>query len=438
MNLTRNQTIIIGVAGLIALFFILLFLGLIPGLKAPGSGGGTLNPGSQTKIDFWGVAEVNNANAIQSVINEYSKINNAVSISYRQFDNADTYEKTLLNALATNQGPDILMFHNTWLPKHLSKLASVPETIFNLGYLAQLFPDIIKSDFVSQNKIYALPLYIDTLALIYNKDIFNSKSIALPPKTWSDFQSLIPQLRELNTLNQITKPAAAIGGSNKSIDTASDILNLLMLQFGSQFINQSSGEVSFGNQGLAAFNFYLSFANPSSQYYTWNDNLTSSIDSFSQGDLAMIFNYNFILRLIKAKNPYLNIRVSNLPQFYPDQADKIKNYANYWGLAVSKQSKNQIAAWNFIVSAAANYQIAEVYLTTSGQPPALNFLIEKYKDDPNLGVFVRQALTSDSWPQPDNVAIKTIFSDMISSVLSGQLNSKQALDQAQNQINELK
>jgi len=436
MNLTRNQIIIVGIVGLVVLFFVLLFLGLIPGLKPPGGNGGT-GPGAQTKINFWGVSEANNGNAIRSVIDEYSKINNSVTINYRQFDDIDTYEKTLLNALSSGQGPDILMFHNTWLPKHYDKLVSVPETIFNLGYLGQLFPDIINSDFVSQSKIYALPLYIDTLALIYNKDIFNSKSIAIPPKTWSDFQSLIPQLRQLNALNQIAKPAAAIGGSNKSIDSASDLLNVFMLQFGSQFIN-SNGEITFGNQGLAALNFYLQFANPSSQYYTWNDNLTSSIDNFSQGDLAMIFNYNSKLNLIKAKNPYLNIKVSALPQFYPDQATKIKNYANYWGLAVSKQSINQVAAWNFIVSITANPQIAEVYLKTSGEPPALNSLIEKYKDDPNLGVFARQALTSFSWPQPDNTSVKTIFSDMISSVLNGQLDSRQAITQAENKINELR
>ncbi len=436
MNLTRTQIIIIGIAGLIVLFFVLVLLGLIPGLKLDG-GGGDIGSGTQTKIEFWGVSEANNNSAILTIIDEYLKINNSVSINYRQFENPDTFEKTLLNALATGQGPDIFMFHNAWLPKHYDKVAPVPETIFNLGYLGQLFPDIVNSDFVSQNKIYALPLYIDTLALIYNKDIFNSKSIAITPRTWTEFQSLIPQIRQLNNLNQITKPAAAIGGSNKSIDSASDLLNALMLQFESKFISQYEG-VNFGNEGLAAFNFYLSFANPNSQYYTWNDSLTPSIDSFSQGDLAMILNYNSSIRLIKAKNPYLNIRVSPLPQFYPDEPDKIKNFANYWGLAVSKQSKNQIAAWNFIVSATTNYQIAEVYLATSGEPPALNSLIEKYKDDPNLGVFARQALTSYSWPQPDSAAIKTIFSDMITSVLNGQLNSKQALSQAENRINELK
>jgi len=109
-------------------------------------------------------------------------------------------------------------------------------------------------------------------------------------------------------------------------------------------------------------------------------------------------------------------------------------WANIGGIAAAFS----ITAWNFIVAITTNPQIAEVYLKASGEPPALNSLIAKYKDDPNLGVFVRQALTSFSWPQPDNAAVKAIFSDMISSVLSGQLNSKQALEQAQNQINALR
>ena len=35
MNLSKNQIIVIGAIGLIVLFFVLLFLGVIPGLKNP-------------------------------------------------------------------------------------------------------------------------------------------------------------------------------------------------------------------------------------------------------------------------------------------------------------------------------------------------------------------------------------------------------------------
>jgi len=436
MSLTRNQIIIIVLAGLIVLFFLLVFFGIIPGLKGPGTGSfGLPGGGYETELIFWGVTEAGDTSAIQLIIEEYLKTNKNVRINYRQFDDVLSYEKTLLNSLATGQAPDIFMFHSSWLPKHYDKVMPVPETFLPLSQFRQLFPTVVEQNFVLNGKVYALPLYIDTLAFLYNKDIFDAKSIALMPKTWQEFQNLISQLRQINILNQIVKPAAALGGSEKNINSASDLLNLLMLQFGSQMIDQY-GKINFGNQGLQALNFYLQFANPSSPYYTWNENLHYSLDSFSEGSTAIIFNYASQIPLIKAKNPYLSIGVTLTPQ--PAGVSQPIDYANYWGLSVSNQSRNSNLAWNFIFSATTNPQISEIYLQAVKKPPALRSLIEKYKNDPELGVFAKQALTARSWPQPDSNVVKQTFSNMIESVLSGRLNSEQALRQAENEINELK
>jgi len=435
MSLTRNQIIIIVLAGLIVLFFLLVFFGIIPGLKGPGTGSfGLPGGGYETELIFWGVTEAGDTSAIQLIIEEYLKTNKNVRINYRQFDDVLSYEKTLLNSLATGQAPDIFMFHSSWLPKHYDKVMPVPETFLPLSQFRQLFPTVVEQNFVLNGKVYALPLYIDTLAFLYNKDIFDAKSIALMPKTWQEFQNLISQLRQINILNQIVKPAAALGGSEKNINSASDLLNLLMLQFGSQMIDQY-GKINFGNQGLQALNFYLQFANPSSPYYTWNENLHYSLDSFSEGSTAIIFNYASQIPLIKAKNPYLSIGVTLTPQ--PAGVSQPIDYANYWGLSVSNQSRNSNLAWNFIFSATTNSQVSEIYLQAVKKPPALRSLIEKYKNDPELGVFAKQALTARSWPQPDSNVVKQTFSNMIESVLSGRLNSEQALRQAENEINEL-
>lgn len=442
MSLTRTQIIIIAVAGTIILFVVLLFLGVIPGLRQDGSGGFTIGPSQSTiNLEFWGVFD--DENIIQLITNEYSKNNKDIRINYRHFNDAEIYEKSLINALAAARGPDIFMFHNSWLAKHSDKIVPVPEKFFSFAKLRELFPTVIEQDFVVQEikedssiirKIYALPLFVDTLALFYNQDIFDARAIALSPKTWQEFQSLIPQLRQLNQFNQIVKPAAAIGGSEKSIDSASDLLALLMMQFGSS-MTDSYGRISFGDKGLQALNFYLQFANPASSYYTWNDNLSYSLNSFARQETAIIFNYASQIPLIKDKNPYLNFRVSPMLQIDPAQPI---NYANYWGLAVSNQSKERDWAWHFIISATTNPQIAEIYLKNAQKPPVLRTLIEEYKDDSDLGVFVKQSLSSRSWLRPDNLAIKNIFSEMIESVLSGRLLARTALTQAENQINELK
>jgi len=435
MNLTRTQIIIIGIAAIAVLFFVLIFIGVIPGLKKSGGGSG-YSADNQLQLNVWGVIGGGNFSTINLLVDEYSKIDKNITINYREFDDAEYYEKTLINALATGQAPDIFMFHSAWLPKHYDKIAPFPVSLFPLSQLQQLFPKVVEQDFVGDGRVYALPLYVDTLAFIYNRDIFDAKAVTAPPSTWSEFQSLIPKLRQLNVLNQVSKAAAAIGGSEKSVHAASDMINLLMMQFGNPMTLQQ-GRMSFGPEALTAFNFYLQFANPSGAYYTWNDDLTYSLNSFSQGQTAVIFDYASQIPLIRAKNPYLDIGIAPMPQITDSSQAQPVNYAGYWGLAVSNQSKKQTYAWNFILYATANPDASEIYLQAAQKPPALRTLIEKYKNDTVMGVFARQALTARSWSQPDNNAVKQIFSDMIESVLGGKIASENALQKAQNEINAL-
>src|SRR4030042_2412140 len=105
MNLTRNQVIIIFAVFFVILFFILVISGVIPGLKKNGTGEGWGVSTSREELEFWGVADAGNSSSIQTLINEYLKIDKNTSINYRQFEDAGTYEKALLNALATGQAP---------------------------------------------------------------------------------------------------------------------------------------------------------------------------------------------------------------------------------------------------------------------------------------------------------------------------------------------
>jgi multiple sugar transport system substrate-binding protein len=432
MSFSRNQIIILGVLGLIALFFILVFIGVIPGLKDDPSG-----QGQEITLSFWGIDK---SSAISPVIEAYSASNPGVRIIYKQIS-ADTYEKTLVDALATGQGPDILMFNNNWLLKHYNKVSPAPATQISADKVSQLFPTVVSQNFVSAESVYALPLYIDTLALLYNKDVLDASGIAVLPKTWDEFREIIPAIRKYNQFGQIARPAAAIGGSGKSMDNAGDLINLIIAQFagGANKVVNQDGSVRFGQEALGALNFYVDFANPASVYHTWNDNLGNSLNSFADGTTAMIFDYASSFSKIKARNPYIDFSVSAMPQISADIQPV--NYADYWGLAVSKQSKNSAWAWHFIVSAATNSSIAETYsLDADSQPsfsPALLSLIEKYKNDAKIGIFARQALTARSWRQPDGTETKKIFSNMIESVLNGRATAQNALNEAENAINSI-
>jgi ABC-type glycerol-3-phosphate transport system substrate-binding protein len=428
MNFSRNQIIIIGILGLVAVFFILVFIGVIPGLKEDGPGAA-----QEVSLSFWGT---DRPSSIQPVIDAYSGLNPNVGITYRQITPA-SYEKTLVDALATGQGPDILMFNNNWLLKHGNKITPSPASQISADIVSQIFPVVVSQNFISGGSVYALPLYSDTLALLYNKNILDAAGIAVLPKTWEEFRAIIPSIRRFNQLNQISRPAAAIGGSAKSVDSAGDLLNLIIAQFsgGADKVVSQDGNANFGREALGALNFYADFANPASLYNTWNDSLAYSIDSFADGTTAMIFNYASSFPGIKSKNPYLDFGISAVPQVSSDVQPV--NYADYWGLAVSKQSKNSAWAWNFIVTATTNSSIAENYSRANSLPPALYTLIEKYKNDPVLGVFARQALTARSWSQPDGTEVEKILSNMAEAVINGKTSAQNAVNEAEEAINNL-
>lgn len=419
--MSKNRLILVIVAvlvigGIIALFFF-----------------GTKKPSEELSgnLTFWGVFDSDQA--IGNIISNYRAQHPKVQINYVPLNPA-TYEGDLINSLAGANPPDIFMIHNTWLPKHFNKI--LPFDQFSVDQLRKLYPSVVEQDFAPDGVVYALPLYIDTLATFYNQDVFDNKGVAIPPKTWKDFESLIPKLRELDKLGRIKKPAAAIGGSNKSVNRATDILNLVMLQSGTKMVSDDFARATFKSpEGLEAFTFYTKFADPVNPKYTWNDGLTYSLDSFTNGETAIMFNYAYQTAFLKEKNPFLNFRV--IPMLQPENRTQDVNFANYWGMAVSNKSRNAAVARDFILSLTADPAISQNYLKLTGHPPALRSLINQSLNDPDLGVFAKQALTAHSWPEPDNVAVENIFNDMIDKVLTGRLPVAGALEEGENKVTEI-
>jgi multiple sugar transport system substrate-binding protein len=429
MPLTRNQIAILGAGALVVVFLILLFTGIIPGLRED------VNTGNLPKVQltFWGVFD--DPSVFKNAISRYAQAHQNVRIEYRQMNEA-TYESDLLNALAAGNGPDILMIRNTWIPKHYNKITPVPATQLSFTDFQRSYPAVAIQDFTSQGAIYSIPLYIDTLALLYNRDFFDRKAVALPPTTWEGFEALIPRLREVNqNTGEIVKAAAAIGGSSKSVNRSFDLLSALFLQNDTQMTDAQFTSATFANpQGVQSLQYYLQFANPNSPLYTWNDTLHYSIDNFAEGDVAMIFNYAFQVSALKKKNPFLNVVAAPLPQSNPDSP---VTAANYWGLAVSNKSQNIATAWDFILSLAYNTDSAREYRELSGHPPALRTLINESLNDSALGVFARQALIARSWPEIDDVAVEQSFSNMVDSALRGQSTPSAALQKAEDEVTQL-
>ncbi|MBI4034225.1 MAG: extracellular solute-binding protein [Candidatus Brennerbacteria bacterium] len=402
MSLTRNQIIVIGVAGLLILILILIFAGILPGLKEE-------DPrfNIRTNLEFWGVFD--NVEAYNAALAAYKETYPGVVVNYRRFASVADYERALLDALAAGQGPDVFMLHSRDLPRDVNKLAPVAAAKFTILGLRNLFPQVVESDFVSKGAIYALPLSIDTLALYYNRQHFDQAAITSPPKTWEEFEAALPKLKGV------------------AIENAPDIVSLLMLQSGTAMVNDSFTRATFDSrEGEDALNFYVKFAEPESPV---------ALDTFAEGEVSMTFNYASAASRVRAKAPSLNFAVSDAPQ--PQRAQAAIAYPDYWGYAVSRQSRKQNLAWDFILALTANRNNAKFYIDRTGRPPALRSMIDEKLNDPVLNVFARQALIARSWPQADPDEVSKIFSEMVRSVISGGESVSEALDAAEKEVTRL-
>ncbi|HXK35551.1 MAG TPA: sugar ABC transporter substrate-binding protein [Candidatus Paceibacterota bacterium] len=432
--MNKKLYIIVGVlaAIVLALFFYLVFSG-------DGVGGGQNT--QRVQLTFWGVYE--EQAAFRDSITAFRALYPNVSITYTLINYAD-YETRLLQALASGTGPDVWMIHNTWLPQHQDKLLPLPaqmpdsgEPLLTLPQFKQQFADIAEKDLTDQGRIYALPLYVDTLALYYNKDIFNSAGIARAPRTWEEFNEAVKQLTLIDEGNNITRAGAAIGTA-KNINRSTDILSLLFLQSGVPLTDKEKGEADLSNRvnnqdlGLVALRYYTDFADPAKQVYTWNDLQHYSIDAFTEGRAVMMFNYSHQAEVLRDKAPRLNFAVAPMPQLDPNQR---LNYGSYWAVGVSKMSPAPNTAWRF-AHYLTSFTGVVPYLNYTRRPTARRDLIElQKKEGEELAVFDDQVLSATSWWQPDSQKAEQVMADLIDDVNFSRATPERALRSAEDKLN---
>lgn len=375
-------------------------------------------------INYWRVFD--GEDNFKEIIEAYKARHPHVTINYRLL-RYEEYEKEILNALAEDRGPDIFSIHNTWVRKYKSKLSPMPakttmvypvvkgsikKEIINevrttnsltLKGLRDNFAEVVYSDVVIDDKIYGLPLSVDTLAMYYNRDLLNNNGIVQLPAYWNrDFLSTVKKLTRLDSREGIIQSGVAMGGAY-NISRSPDILSVIMMQNGAT-MQSPEGQVTFHqvsqfsrdyNPGLEALRFYSDFANPVKESYSWNETLNNSLDMFISGNLAIMFGYSYDLEVIKSRSPKLNFSVTKLPQIEGTPPTNI-NFANYWLEVVSNKSKYQNEAWNFIQFMTQAEQ-AKKYLEKTKKPAALKILIPEQKDLDEIGVFASQVLTAKSW-----------------------------------------
>lgn len=436
--------------------------------------GSTASDQYKINLEVWGVFD--DSDAYTAIFNAYKQMNPHIGeITYRKLP-VESYKQDLVDALASGNGPDIFMIRNAWTGDFADKMTPAPDGFIPEKNYRDALVDVAASDFIENGQVYAVPVSVDSLALYYNKDIFNAAGIARPPVTWEEVQQITPRLTNVDSFGNIKQSAIALGTAY-NINRSTDIVTALMYQKGSSLLGNNLNGINFNDDASqSALTFYDQFADIRSPYYTWNPTLHYSLDAFSEGTLAMMVNYSWQYPALKQKNAKLNIGIAPLPQF--EGADP-QNQANYWAYGVSKNksytpdpnqkntlSKDQyekareFESWQFLRYFAfakdksaltlqnaltgntkdftTTLDPADTYLKKTEKPAARRDLISEQQTDVVLAPFASGNLIAKNWFQGDVEAVEGILAEMINDISTGKTALSQALTTAGQRIQALR
>jgi ABC-type glycerol-3-phosphate transport system substrate-binding protein len=415
------------------------------------------------------------ADVIKPLLDSYQASHPGLQIRlYTKFPSYAQYENGLINEMAEGGGPDILSVPNAWMYRHQKKVAPMPPELMTVDQFRQTFVAVADRDLVRPDgatppslRIYGIPLFIDTLALYYNKRQYEDRlpSKGAPSVLWKDFAQDVTTLTKSDNSSERFEVSGAALGRADNITHGLDILYSIFLQYGASIYSpqhntsvlsstQSAADGTAGNPFFSALQYYTSFALPTSANSSWNQYIAPTtgdreLTLFAKGKVSTIAGYSDSYGKISTLSDALvrqgyksltvkDIGVAPLPQVHDPSVSTNPRavLANYMVETVSRNSTHQKQAWD-LLNFLGSQQSQSYYHQKTHRPTSRRDLLNAQIAEPIYGVFAGQVGFATSMPLYDISGINAIFADAIQSIADGVAAPVAALKNADLLINQL-
>ncbi|TSC93440.1 MAG: Uncharacterized protein Athens101428_677 [Candidatus Berkelbacteria bacterium Athens1014_28] len=437
----------------LAIFFMLTLTGC----------GKTTTTGHKDLV-VWGFVD---PDVFKPIIKDFEKKNSGVTVKYSQRGFNASYENDALNSMTSGEGPDVWAIPNDWVFRHRGKLAPVDNEVLKDKKIdiASTYSDPIIKDNIFDNKLYGLAPGIDVLQIYYNPELYSaaqekalkatrdndeqrqklSKIFNNFPATWDELNQILPWLTTKNGAT-IQVSGIAIGTSN-NVSKSADILSLLMLQNQTKMtsddltqsninlpVKDSSGADVFA--GTNSLNFYASYADPASPYYSWNSQMPNDVQAFVEGKAIMVLNYSSFSGYLNQIYPNFKFQRALIPQI--GDLNPLIDYGSYTTYVVPSISPMTDVAWEFVLFLAGDE--ASTYNSATSQLQATKVTADTTLKARSSGgkptkelVAIAKTWNKGRYP----VEVDTIFNEAISRLNSKSQSAQASLDTAASRITEL-
>jgi multiple sugar transport system substrate-binding protein len=273
--------------GLLVALAAAISLGACGGGDDEESGDTTASGGEPVEIEFWHGQTQGPAELLQEMIDEFNKSHPDVVVSKDSGGvNSDRMLQKVTAGLQADNYPDIAYIYGSDLANLAGgeQLVDLSEAIDNGDLDWDRFVDAGKQAVTVDDVPRAVPAFIDNLAVVYNKKIFDQAGVDYPTDdwTWDDF---------LATAAELNDPDAGIAGfgwpGTGDEDTTWRIWPLIWQQ-GGDIVSEDGDSVGFdGPSGEAALGVVAQAAADGSVYIDSTAGSERMQQLFASGKMAM-------------------------------------------------------------------------------------------------------------------------------------------------------
>ncbi len=290
--------------------------------------------GEMVEIEYWQYFFEARVDAMNELIVQFEEANPDIKVIHNSDIPYDQFRDKIAASAPANVGPDVVTLFYGWVPAWVEAgyLVPLPEEAFPAEIIETEFsPMVANSKF--QGQYWTVPTAVRTLALFWNKDLFEAASLdpETPPSNLVEFLDYAKQLTQYDDEGNIIIegfPPAMAGQAHHWFR------EVLVRQYGGVPYREDNRTVTWNSEeGCAAFTWLtdLEVVHKTGS----NDLFEDATQAFLQGKSALHIDGSFRLGTIAKNAPNLNFGVTELPV---GSGGEQSTFGSYWTHGITQRA----------------------------------------------------------------------------------------------------
>lgn len=392
---------------------------------------------AKTKVTYWQYYYKPRVKTMNTLIEEFEAENPNINVEQKTFP-YNNYQQKIASMVPAGKGPDVVTLFYGWLPKWVLSgyIQPLPKERFSTEKIDKEFSPLVDVSKLG-GRYWALPTAVRTLALFYNKNIFEKHGISGPPET-------LKELVEIAKKTTVKKDNGELKYEGFTWDwegqAHSWYKSVLVQLFGGKYISDNNKKILIGdNEGpVEALKWYAGL----SMKKNWGPNVAkrgyyeNGPTAFMSGKAAMHIDGSFRISGVRQKAKETDLEFGIAP--LPSRNGKERNFGSFWTHAITRGVKGDKldAAAKFLKWITSEHAM-ELWVENVGELPAKTEVAKQYFDHPLYGPFLKQLDVSHAYFTVNEFENKKASQDMIDKITLKGVAPKKALDELDRRLQKL-